>query len=818
MPDGSTDVSRHSSSHDDKVDTKGASTPDELPKVNLHDTDLGVIENNIDHAIATHALNDPNLDPVLIETAQGALEKHDKKAELILEDVLEEDSIYPEVRAAVTNIDDPTMPVNTFRAWFLGLIAVFLISGINQFFIFQSPLIQITGLVAQLVAFPLGKALEKLPYKAEWPLGWFFNPGPFNIKEHTLITVMATVAYGQAYATDILATQKVYYHQDIPAGYQILLTLSTQLIGFSYAGFIRQWTVWPAAMIWPSNLPNCALMNTLHNAQGVAEGMTWSRNRMFLTVFVAIFCWEWVPNYLFMALTYFSWPAWIAPNNYGVNMVFGGEGGIGLNMITLDWSTLGYLGSPLWYPWFSIANITVGFMISVCFVSPILNSLNYLNGGYIPFSSGLSYDRFGNPFNSTHVLGADGRLDQAALDTYSLPYLPTSFMVSYAWGFGAITAALVHVGLFYGKDIVHQLKRSVKDEPDIHARLMSRYPEVPVWWYLAIFLVSFGMAVPAVYCYETSLPVWALILALIIAAVYTLPLSIITAVTGSTIGLNVITEMIVGYMLPGRPAAMMIFKCFGYITMAQAVSFLSDLKFGHYMKVPPRTMFAGQVVAQIIAVFVQLGVMAWIFKNVTGLCTADAHPVRFTCSYTRTFYTASVLWGLVGPRYTFGGTGLYRWTNIMFLFGAIMPIPTYFLARRYRFFRYVNFPIIFSGPGYFPPASALSYTAWFSVGWFFQYYLRRNKNAWWASYNFVVSAALDSGTAIAIIIITLALEYPNAPALNNVFGGDSPWWGNTIEGTTRQGQGLTLYQTVPPNGFAPAPNGQYLPSPFDSSA
>ena len=32
----------------------------------------------------------------------------------------EEDSPYPEVRAAVANIDDPDMPANTFRVWVIG--------------------------------------------------------------------------------------------------------------------------------------------------------------------------------------------------------------------------------------------------------------------------------------------------------------------------------------------------------------------------------------------------------------------------------------------------------------------------------------------------------------------------------------------------------------------------------------------------------------------------------------------------------------------------------------------------------------------------
>jgi hypothetical protein len=38
----------------------------------------------------------------------------------------EEDSPYPEVRASVSNIDDPEMPAMTFRMWFVGLTLLLL--------------------------------------------------------------------------------------------------------------------------------------------------------------------------------------------------------------------------------------------------------------------------------------------------------------------------------------------------------------------------------------------------------------------------------------------------------------------------------------------------------------------------------------------------------------------------------------------------------------------------------------------------------------------------------------------------------------------
>ena len=53
--------------------------------------------------------------------------------------VLEDESPYPEVRSAVANTDDPTMPSSTFRAWVVGLIWAVLLPGVNQFFSFRYP-------------------------------------------------------------------------------------------------------------------------------------------------------------------------------------------------------------------------------------------------------------------------------------------------------------------------------------------------------------------------------------------------------------------------------------------------------------------------------------------------------------------------------------------------------------------------------------------------------------------------------------------------------------------------------------------------------
>jgi OPT family oligopeptide transporter len=128
----------------------------------------------------------------------------------------------------------------------------------------------------------------------------------------------------------------------------------------------------------------------------------------------------------------------------------------------------------------------------------------------------------------------------------------------------------------------------------------------------------------------------------VLAFVYTLPLSVIVATTSQQLGLNVIAELIIGYALPGRPIAMMLFKTWGHITMNQAIMFLSDFKLAHYMKIAHRPMFFCQVVATIVAGTVQLGVQTWMFSNIEGFCDADQKD-GFICPYTTLFGNASII-------------------------------------------------------------------------------------------------------------------------------------------------------------------------------
>src|SRR6266851_1703113 len=155
-------------------------------------------------------------------------------------------------------------------------------------------------------------------------------------------------------------------------------------------------------------------------------------------------------------------------------------------------------------------------------------------------------------------------------------------------------------------------------------------------------VVVFTMSAVTIEIWPTEVPIWGLVLAIAIAIFYIVPAGMIQAITNQQIGLNVITELIAGYALPGKPIALMIFKTFGYIVrlsfalfsvqltgilnhmvllqaMAQALQFTSDMKLGHYMKIPPRSMFWCQIVATVVAGTTQLGVQQWYVSHLAKL-------------------------------------------------------------------------------------------------------------------------------------------------------------------------------------------------------
>ncbi|CAF0964562.1 unnamed protein product [Rotaria sordida] len=67
---------------------------------------------------------------------------------------------------------------------------------------------------------------------------------------------------------------------------------------------------------------------------------------------------------------------------------------------------------------------------------------------------------------------------------------------------------------------------------------------------------------------------------------------------------------------------------------------------GHYMKIPPRIMFATQTVATIVADFVKFLTTIYLINTVPNICTMK--NIEWTCPSLTSLYSGSVIWGAVG--------------------------------------------------------------------------------------------------------------------------------------------------------------------------
>ncbi|KAH6790681.1 oligopeptide transporter 7 [Perilla frutescens var. frutescens] len=695
---------------------------------------------------------------------------------------VEENSPIKQVALTVSTADDPTLPVLTFRMWFLGTLSCVLLSFLNQFFWYRTEPLSITAISAQIAVVPLGQLMAARITDRVFLRGsrWEFtlNPGPFNVKEHVLITIFANSGAGTVYAIHIVTAVKVFYQKQISFFVSLIVVITTQVLGFGWAGIYRRYLVEPAAMWWPANLVQVSLFRALHEKDSRPKGGV-SRTQFFVIAFICSFAYYLFPGYLFQMLTSLSWICWIFPKSVFAQQIGSGLQGLGVGAVGLDWSSISsYLGSPLASPWFATANVAVGFFFIMYVVTPLSYWGNIYDAKVFPIFSEDLFTGAGQIYNISSIIDGNFHFDDAAYKRQGQLHLSTFFVMTYGVGFAALSATIVHVFLFHGREIWEQSKSSFNEkEKDIHTKLMSKYRQVPEWWFWCILVGNVALTIFACEYYndQLQLPWWGVVLACVIAIFFTLPIGIITAITNQTPGLNIITEYIIGYIYPGYPVANMCFKVYGYISMTQAITFLQDFKLGHYMKIPPRTMFMAQVVGTLIAAFVYLGTAWWLMETIPGICDQSSDSV-WTCPGDHVFYDASVVWGLIGPRKMFGDQGIYGMVNWFFLGGAIAPLLVWVATKAFpseEWIRLVNMPILIGACGQMPPATAVNYTSWIILGFLSGFVVFRYRPDLWQRYNYVLSGALDAGLAFMGVLLYMCLGLEN-------IGID--WWGNNLDG------------------------------------
>ncbi|TYH85246.1 hypothetical protein E1A91_D02G237100v1 [Gossypium mustelinum] len=705
---------------------------------------------------------------------------------------VEDDEISPieQVRLTVTNTDDPTLPVWTFRMWFLGLFSCALLSFLNQFFSYRTEPLIITQITVQVSTLPIGHFMASVLPKTQFGIPGFgskrfsLNPGPFNMKEHVLICIFANAGSafgnGSAYAVGIVNIIKAFYGRNISFLAGWLLIITTQVLGYGWAGLLRKYVVEPAHMWWPSTLVQVSLFRALHEKDDKNDRRM-TRAKFFLIILICSFVWYLVPGYLFTTLTSISWICWIFSKSVTAQQIGSGLRGLGLGAFTLDWSAVAsFLFSPLISPFFAIANVFVGYVLIIYIAIPVAYwGLDLYNASRFPIFSSHLFTAQGQKYNITAIVNDKFEIDLAKYEEQGRINLSMFFALTYGFGFATIASTMTHVALFYGREIYDRYRASHTGKEDIHTRLMRKYKDIPSWWFYTLLAATF--VVSLVLCIflndQVQMPWWGLLFAGAMAFIFTLPISIITATTNQTPGLNIITEYVMGLIYPGRPIANVCFKTYGYMSMAQAVSFLNDFKLGHYMKIPPRSMFLVQFIGTILAGTINIAVAWWLLNSIENICQDDLLPADspWTCPGDRVFFDASVIWGLVGPKRIFGSLGNYPAMNWFFLGGALGPVIVWLLHKTFpkqSWIPLINLPVLLGATGMMPPATPLNYNAWILVGTIFNFFVFRYRKKWWQRYNYILSAALDAGVAFMAILLYFSVGMENRSVT---------WWGTEGE-------------------------------------
>lgn len=465
----------------------------------------------------------------------------------------DEDSPHEAVRASVPPTDDTTLSINTPRMWFLSVLFSILGSSTNLFFSLRYPSVAITPVIALLLVHPLGLLWDYLLKRSYDPpeefvdgirtpsiseggesrptmkdlTSWrlWLGQGRWNEKEHTCVYVSSNVAFGFAFATDVIVEQTQFYNQEAPIVYQLLLTISTQVLGYGFAGLTRRFLVRPSGMIWPGTLMSAAMFSTLHKQENKpANGWTISRWKFFYIVWASAFGFYFLPGLLMPALSYFNVLTWFAPDNVVVANLFGVTSGLGLFPLTFDWAQVTYIGSPLLVPFWASMNVIGGLAIVMWIIAPIFYYTNVLYASYMPILSTAVFDNTGNVYDVGKILTPDFVFDKDAYAGYSRVFLPVTYMLSYGVQFAGLAALLTHTLCWHGRDMWISCKKAFAeakedDKPsyqplsgaedaspdrdrgrrssshgdgllnreDVHSRLMKRYKDAPLSWYLVTF-------------------------------------------------------------------------------------------------------------------------------------------------------------------------------------------------------------------------------------------------------------------------------------------------------------------------------------------
>ncbi|XBI82040.1 hypothetical protein VPH35_090821 [Triticum aestivum] len=177
----------------------------------------------------------------------------------------QDQSPIEQVRLTVPTTDDPTLPTLTLRVWIIGITGCIIMSLVSVMTGFRQNPVGVPNFVVTILCYSLGKFMASvLPSNLRvrgTRIKISINPGPFNIKEHLLSTVIFSSGLGTMPAANLYAATRAYFRISIHPMAFFFLLLTTNSIIYGFAGFFIKPFVNRSEMWWPEVLPDVTMFS-----------------------------------------------------------------------------------------------------------------------------------------------------------------------------------------------------------------------------------------------------------------------------------------------------------------------------------------------------------------------------------------------------------------------------------------------------------------------------------------------------------------------------------------------------------------------------
>jgi OPT family oligopeptide transporter len=380
----------------------------------------------------------------------------------------------------------------------------------------------------------LPKKTVRIPFTK---FSFSLNPGPWSAKENVLVTVTAASGATSNAAWSSISLAQLYYDTYIPAAASIFFMWAIVYIGYAMAALARQFLLYDPIYTWPYALMQTAVFETLNKS--VADSWIAKKQKfVFFATFVFIIFWQFLPEYVFPMLSSLSFLCWVAPRNPIANFIGGGIGGMGFLNLTLDWANISNQTfiSPMVVPFWTTVVLTVAFIFN-CWV--LIPAAKWGNLG--SWKHGLMSNRIflenGTRYPAAALITPDLRFNETAYQELGPVYMGAQYIWALFFDYASYISALTWMGLFGYKQIRDTLKKlraraahkgtdTINDfYSDRLNVLMRSYPEVPLWWYVALFVASFVTIITILACGYFFIPVWTFLVAIASSGIMILPFS-----------------------------------------------------------------------------------------------------------------------------------------------------------------------------------------------------------------------------------------------------------------------------------------------------